>query len=168
MKYLNILIVTTVLFSEFAFCKSSGKGNQTKQSENKKVVFLKMFPAPSRDMLINIVDGTPDENSVIIPKGKDHVRAEVKRSIYKDDKGKRYVKDVTFYILPESLHEYLKIPKNARKNYNPNDELPRTTGEERLMQALATSVSYDYDTLPREIALPNPMEILHDILDCNC
>ena len=169
MKHIKILVVTILLFSEFVFCKSSDKTNHNKQHEDTKTVRLKMFPAPSHDMYIRIVDGTIGKNnSFILQKGKGSLSVKVVKSNYKDDKGKRYIKDVTFFILPQCLYEYLKIPKNARKNYNPNDELPHTTGEERLMQALATSVSYDFDTLPKEIALPNPLEILHDLLNCNC
>ncbi len=80
--------------------------------------------------------------------------------------------NLSFNICPLKLSEYLEQPASTRKHYNFNDELDRpgqpANGETRLMQALATTVSYSYDKLPKHIVLPNPTEILHDLLGCCC
>ena len=52
MKHIKILVVTALLFSEFVFCKPSDKANQNKQSEDKKVVFLKMVCTPGAECLM--------------------------------------------------------------------------------------------------------------------
>lgn len=162
MKHIKMLIITTLLSSEFIVCKPSNKTNHHKSTTETKLVHLKMFPAPTHDIRINIVDSSTlvKPNNVMLPKDKSSVDVNINKSSHNQK--------IEFYIFPNSLSEYCSIPKNARKNYNPNAELPGTTGEERLLQALSTSVSYDFDSLPKEIALPNPLEILHDLLNGNC
>ncbi len=128
-------------------------------NDDKKIITLRMYLPSSKDLVIRIVDGT------ILPANEEYsidlspqYPSETNIEITKPHNNK-----VIFFISPQSLYHYLKIPKISRANYNYNIE-SRTTGEERLLQALSTSVEYNFDTLPSTIFLPDPLRMLNELL----
>lgn len=169
MKYLNFAIFAICIFESSIFAKESNhkkKMVHQKEQPKSKTVSFSMHPRPTVDMLVSW-SNYPHKGEFIITSDTESIEIDIPSSdiASKDNK-------IFLSINPCRLVDYLKQPKATRKHYNRHSDLDRddqpANGEERLMQALATSVEYSYDKLPKHIVLPNPMEILHELLGCNC
>ncbi len=169
MKYLNFLIILLCIFESVVFAKESNHkkniSHKTQQPKS-KTISISIHPKPTIDMQVNFSSSHRLENIIITP-NTDSIRIDIQKTNNNDP--------VNFTIFPAKLAKYIQKPKEHRKHYNFNSDFdglntqrPLHSGEERLFQALATSVEYSYDKLPTDIVLPNPMEILHDLLGCNC
>ena len=133
--------------------------DQHSNNHDTKTVYLRMPRAASTSLTVKIIDGKIREyNNSLDPKILS--QSEIIHKPQGDSK-------VIFFIYPTSLSRYLQIPTKSRANYNYNAELPDKSGEERLLQALTTTVEYDFDALPETVILPNPLIMLNDLLDLN-
>ncbi|MBP9765338.1 hypothetical protein KBD08_03300 [Candidatus Babeliales bacterium] len=158
MKSLYIVMLTTCLVSNMLIAKK-----ETTKKQNSKTITISISPKPTVDMQINFNSSYRLDNAIITP-DTSFIEIDIEKSSTTDS--------VNFFIFPLKLYKYTQQPKEKRKNYNANEDLKNikssNSGEERLFQALSTSVKYSYDQLPKHITLPNPMTILNELLDCPC
>jgi len=169
MKYFNILVLTMCIFSNTIFSKESTspkkKVSHNSYKPKTKTVVISLSSKPSIDMQVNFSSSYRLDNVIITP-DTDFVSIDIEDTIGHN---------VNFTVFPAALEKYLKTPKEKRKNYNYNSDFdglnpqrPLHSGEQRLLGALSASVSYEYDKLPSHIRLPNPMDILKELLHCEC
>jgi hypothetical protein len=185
MKHIKLFIATMLLLYSEATLPKEAKPEVTSESEamatanraaraamearaeeerrhpSSKKVKLFMYPAPSLNVQIDIVPQPDMTGSRINVPAKS--RFVSTQRIYRPTTGKK----IEFFIAPSDLNIYCNASKDNSKDYNPHSKL-KTTGAQRLLEALSTSVSYDFDTLPEEIILPSPVAILNDLLGCSC
>lgn len=77
---------------------------------------------------------------------------------------------INIQIVPLKLHEKIKHLNSTIK------EIKKMTPEQRkerqdildMMRLFSTFKRYSYETLPTTLELPNPMEVLSDVLGCTC
>lgn len=138
--------------------KAEEKLQLSSKNNDTKTVFLRMYNEPSQIMRVNILDGNAQINTTWLTPKTNSVQVKIKKnSNFK----------ISFFIFPEKIYRYIQIPEINRTHYNYNAELPHITGEERLFRALATSIEYEFDSLPEVITLPDPLVILNDLVGVN-
>jgi len=180
MKYLYPLLLTLCIFENTIFTKETDHKKKTahkiSQQPKSKTITISIHPKPTIDMQVNLSSSKAIKlETVIITPNTESIEIEVPTKNNPDLpvlKNSDDANSVEFFIFPRKLGQYVNKSKETRKHYNYNSELDRSgepaNGEYRLFTGLTTSVKYSYDKLPKHIVLPNPMEILHDLLDCNC
>ena len=138
--------------------KAEEKLQLSSKNNDTKTVFLRMPFAPSQRLRVKIVDGSEKEKIVWLMPNAPFIGVIIKQP--SNNK-------ITIFIYPESLYLYNQIQKKSRAAYNYNAESPHSPGEERLLQALTTTVEYDFDTMPETIILPDPLTMLNNLVEFN-
>lgn len=173
MKLLQVVFLT--LFAALVMFDVQASDKQT-DSESEKRVSLQISPVSSVDMIVRIDSpGHPTQEAIFLSSNKGTRYVNV--VIQKPKLNSAFTK-VSFVVIPFKLFALTEFKKDLiytdiyttrvfGKNYNPNREL-RNNGMMRMMQALATDVEYEFDKLPGQLMLPNPMEILTDLFGFAC